>query len=254
MLPMIAIPTTAGTGSETQSYALISDAQTHVKMACGDKRAACQIAILDPKLTLTQPRRVTALTGIDAITHAVESYVSTARNPLSSCFAREAWRQLEANFMRVLEAPHDLDARAGMQIGASLAGLAIEHSMLGAAHALANPLTATYGIVHGQAVSLMLPHVVRYNGAEYRPLYEELLAATHRLNGAPSMKDGPEGLAAYLTHLAHSAELSTRLSQLGVEEHRLEELSRAAAKQWTAAFNPRTVGQAELLELYRAAF
>lgn len=254
MLPMIAIPTTAGTGSETQSFALISDAQTHVKMACGDKQAACRVAILDPKLTLTQPRRITALTGIDAIAHAVESYVTKTRNPMSLCFAREAWRQLEANFVRVLDQPDDLAARAGMQIGASLAGLAIEHSMLGAAHALANPLTAAYGVVHGQAVSLMLPHVVRYNGEEYPQLYEELLSATQGVNGSPAVAAGSAGLADYLTRLAQAAELPTRLSDLGVEQPRLAELSNEAAKQWTASFNPRQVGADELLELYRAAF
>ena len=98
MLPMIAVPTTAGTGSEAQSFALISDAQTHVKMACGDKKAAFRIAILDPELTLTQPARVTALTGIDAIAHALETYVTQRRNPVSLSFSREAWRLLSAHF------------------------------------------------------------------------------------------------------------------------------------------------------------
>ena len=93
MLPMIAVPTTAGTGSETQSYALVADAETHVKMACGDKRAAFRAAILDPELTLTQPPRVTALTGIDAIAHAIESYVTKRRNSLSLLFSREAWQK-----------------------------------------------------------------------------------------------------------------------------------------------------------------
>ena len=94
MLPMIAIPTTTGTGSEMQSFALISDAETHVKMACGDKKASCRIAILDPKLTLTQPDSVTALTGIDAISHAVETWVTKKRNPISLLYSREAWKSV----------------------------------------------------------------------------------------------------------------------------------------------------------------
>jgi alcohol dehydrogenase len=253
LLPMIAVPTTAGTGSEVQSFALISDAQTHVKMACGDRRAACRIALLDPELTLTQPRNVTAHTGIDAIAHAIESYVTRNRTPISSCFAREAWRQLEAGFVRVLDNPLDLEARAGMQIGASLAGMAIEHSMLGAAHALANPLTATYGIIHGEAVALMLPHVVRFNGPQCRAWYEELLAATAGVNGAPSPATGAEGLADFLIELMRSADLPTRLSDAGVDESALDKLSADAARQWTAHFNPRSVSEAELLELYRAA-
>jgi alcohol dehydrogenase len=108
MIPMIAVPTTAGTGSETQSFALISDAKTHIKMACGDKKASFRVALLDPKLTVTQPRRVTALTGIDAIAHAIETYVTKARNPASLAFSREAWRLLGGNFARVLDAVRSL--------------------------------------------------------------------------------------------------------------------------------------------------
>ena len=94
MLPMIAVPTTAGTGSETQSFALISDAKTHAKMACGDKKASCRIAVLDPELTVSQPPRITALTGIDALSHALETFVTSRRNPVSLAFSREAWRLL----------------------------------------------------------------------------------------------------------------------------------------------------------------
>ncbi len=178
MLPMIAVPTTSGTGSEAQSFALISDAATHVKMACGDKKAACRIALLDPTLTVTQPPRVTALTGMDAIAHALETYVTKPRNAMSLLYSREAWRLLESNFARVLDDPLDLEARSGMQLGACLAGLAIEHSMLGATHALANPLTAEYGIVHGQAIGLLLPHVIRFNGQQCGNWYHELLEYT----------------------------------------------------------------------------
>src|ERR1044071_3876371 len=115
MLPMIAIPTTAGTGSEAQSYALISDAKTHVKMACGDPKAAFRVALLDPALTVSQPRSITATSGFDAIAHAVETYVTTKRNPISQLFSREAWRLLEPNYERVLNQPSDLEARGAMR-------------------------------------------------------------------------------------------------------------------------------------------
>src|SRR6516165_7044706 len=111
MLPSIGVPTTAGTGSEAQSFALIADEKTHLKMACGDRKAAFRVAILDPEVTITQPTRITAITGIDALAHAIESYVCTHRNPLSQAFAREAWRALEQNFDRVLRNPNDLEAR-----------------------------------------------------------------------------------------------------------------------------------------------
>ena len=180
MLPMIAVPTTAGTGSELQSFALISDADTHVKMACGDKKASCRIAILDPCLTLTQPEQVTALTAVDALSHAVETAVTTKRNSISLLFSRESFRLLAENFETVFQDPGNIDARAGMQLGAAYAGLAIENSMLGAAHALANPLTATYDIAHGQAVGLMLPHTVRFNGVEFDAEYEKLVVGLER--------------------------------------------------------------------------
>jgi alcohol dehydrogenase len=254
LLPMIAVPTTAGTGSEAQSFALISDAETHVKMACGDKRAACRIALLDPTLTVTQPPMVTALTGIDAIAHALETYVTTKRNFMSILFSREAWRQLERNFVKVLRDPADIEARGAMQLGAFLAGTAIENSMLGATHALANPLTAHYGIPHGQAIALMLPHVIRYNGAAHRDWYCELLAYVSGTNGAPKVSAGPEGLADFIAQMSAEAGLTDKLSSAGVEEAQLPQLADDAAKQWTGTFNPRKAGAAELLELYRAAY
>ena len=254
MLPMIAVPTTAGTGSEMQSFALISDAKTHVKMACGDKKASCRIAILDPNLTMTQPPLVTALTGIDAFSHAVETYVTTKRNKASLVFSRESFRELATNFRNVFADPGDLTARAGMQLGAAYAGLAIENSMLGASHALANPLTATYGIAHGQAVGLMLPHVVKFNGQQYDDWYVELLEAIVGVDSAPKPNSGAAGLADLLGELLTLAGLETNLAAIGVERDKLPELAAAASQQWTGNFNPRPVDTDSLLELYEQAF
>ncbi|REK12326.1 MAG: iron-containing alcohol dehydrogenase [Planctomycetota bacterium] len=252
MLPMIAVPTTAGTGSETQSFALISDAKTHVKMACGDPKASFRVAILDPVLTVSQPPSVTALTGIDAVAHALETYVTRVRNPVSLAFSREAWLLLSENFGRVLQSPDDLEARGAMQLGACFAGLAIENSMLGATHALANPLTARYGIVHGRAIGLMLPHVIRFNGAEFGHWYDDLLEGTGGSNGVAS--GGFEALADFVAALARNAGLPERLSDCGVERAKLSEMAAEAAKQWTGTFNPRRVGEVELLLLYEAAY
>lgn len=254
MLPMIAVPTTAGTGSETQSFALISDAETHQKMACGDKKASFRAAILDPALTVTQPVRITALTGIDAIAHAVETYVTRRRNPVSIAFSREAWLLLEENFVRVLREPTNLTARGGMQLGACFAGLAIENSMLGATHSLANPLTAHYGVPHGQAIAIMLPHVIRYNGRECDQWYRELLETIWELNGAPPPERGAEGLAELIAELVSQAGLASRLQDCGVEQAQLGKLAAAAATEWTAGFNPRTVTEADLLGIYQAAY
>ncbi len=254
MLPMIAVPTTAGTGSEAQSFALISDAETHVKMACGDKKASFRVALLDPLLTVTQPAKITALTGIDAVAHALETYVTTRRNPASLAFSREAWRLLASNFALVLREPENIEARSGMQLGACFAGLAIENSMLGATHALANPLTASYGIVHGQAIGVMLPHVIRYNGAEFPQWYRELLEVTDGCDGAPPPDAGPEGLAEFITRLVSLAQLPTRLRECGVETEKMPHMAENAAKQWTGTFNPRPLSTEQFLGLYQQAF
>jgi alcohol dehydrogenase len=249
MLPMIAIPTTAGTGSETQSFALISDAKTHTKMACGDKKATCKLAILDPELTLTQPAQVTALTGIDALAHALETYVTTKRTEVSMDYSRRAWELLSINFIKVIDDPNDLEARSAMQLGACLAGLAIENSMLGAAHALANPLTAHFNIVHGQAVASMLPHVIRFNAQSMESQYCQLASATNAISG-----DDSEALATFISEITQHSGLATRLEPQGVNAGELPMLAADAAKQWTARFNPRTVEVEDLLTLYQQAF
>lgn len=252
MLPSIGIPTTAGTGSEAQSYALIADEQTHMKMACGDPKVAFRVAILDPVVTVSQPAKVTAITGIDALAHAVESLVCTRRTPLSQMFARQAWDLLEPNFEIVLREPKSLEARAAMQLGANLAGAAIENSMLGACHACANPLTAHYGITHGVAIGMLLPHVVRFNGAVVASLYGDLVHRAGLMNG--DSMTATEALARRITDLVKAAELPTQLSTAGVSQSILPLLAEEAAQQWTGLFNPRPVSETELLQLYEAAF
>ncbi len=252
MLPSIGVPTTAGTGSEAQSYALIADEQTHLKMACGDRKAAFRIAILDPEVTVSQPAKVTALTGIDALSHALEAYVTTRRSPVSQIFAREAWKLLEVNLEKVLTEPGDLEARGAMQVGAFLAGTAIENSMLGACHACANPLTAHYGITHGLAIGIMLPHVLRFNARSAAgDLYHELAEEVGLSNGKSGA--AAETLADRINDLMGLAELSTRLGACGVSKGILPLLAEEANQQWTARFNPRPVAEADLLALYQAA-
>ena len=243
MLPLIAIPTTAGTGSECQSFALIADETTHQKMACGDPKAAARIAILDPVLTLSQPRRVAACTGIDALSHALETVVTNRRNVISLAYSKQAFRLLWSSLPRVLQHPEVLEARAGMLLGAALAGLAIENSMLGAAHAAANPLSAHFNIVHGQAIGLMLPHVLRFNAQDP--------AAAHLYTSLDPA--GADHLAEKLEALLDVAKMPRSLAQCGVKRSSIPTLSREAAKQWTAAFNPRPAAAADFAKLFDAA-
>lgn len=251
MLPSIGVPTTAGTGSEAQSYALIADEKSHLKMACGDRKAAFATAILDPELTVTQPIKVTALTGIDALSHAVESYVTTKRSPVSQMFAREAWKLLEVNLEKVLHSPTDLEARGAMQMGAFLAGTAIENSMLGVCHACANPLTAHYGITHGLAIGILLPHVIRFNAQTVPELYCDLIEESGLQNG--HVEGVAETLVERIVSLMKLAHLPTTLGACGVSRGILPLLSEEASQQWTARFNPRPVTEREILSLYESA-
>lgn len=284
MLPLLAVPTTAGTGSECQSFALIADEETHQKMACGDPKAAPRVALLDPELTLSQPAQVTACTGIDALAHAVETAVTTRRTAYSLMHSLEAFRLVATHIRRVLADPSDLEARSAMLLGAALAGVAIESSMLGSAHSCANPLTARCNLVHGHAVGMMLPHVIRFNAAEpsaartyaelaarLEPASERSFAAPHpAFSGAPlsgraptrgeegepwmpETPDGAERLAQFIETVLFDAGVPTRLRAAGVREPHLDSLAAEAASQWTAQFNPRTPSVSDFEELYRAA-
>jgi alcohol dehydrogenase len=241
MLPLIAIPTTSGTGSECQSFALIADRETHAKMACGDKKAAAAVAILDPELTVTQPSRVTAVTGIDAIAHAIETAVCNKSNATSLAYSKLAFAMLREGFPQVLCDSENLEARARMQLGAAYAGTAIENSMLGIAHSCANPLTAHYGTIHGQAVGVMLPAVIRFNANDDKvaAIYRELC--------------GGDDLADWVIDQLALAGLATRLSDLGIKESMIDSMAAEAAEQWTAQFNPLSAGRGELVDLYRSA-
>jgi alcohol dehydrogenase len=224
MLPMIGVPTTSGTGSEAQSYAVISDAETKTKMACGDPKAAFAVVILDPDLTRSVPQNVRAASAFDAIAHTVETLVTTRRNALSLTFTREAWKRLTASYMKM-----DDRSLEDMQVGAYLAGLAIENSMLGAAHACANPLTRNYGIVHGVALAALLPHVVRWNACpEYHEFHPDL--------------------AGFLRDLANDTGMPSSLSELGVPKRDLPRLAQEASEQWTGRFNPRPINALEIYE------
>ena len=237
LLPSVGIPTTAGTGSEAQSYCVVSDADSHKKMACGDPKAAFQVALLDPELTLTLPGDVTAAAGYDAVSHAVESYVCTKANAVSRGFGREAFRVLDASLERVLAQPEDIEARGAMLLGAHLAGLSIENSMLGAAHACANPLTAWFGTTHGVAIGMLLHHVARWNSAQadYSTLY-------------------PSGLPERLKDLASAAGMPSKLELAGVSSGTLPMLADDAAEQWTGQFNPRKFDKRAALEIYQCAY
>lgn len=278
MLPSVGVPCTAGTGSEAQSFAVISREDDHRKMACGDPKARFAATLLDPELVRTAPPDVMAATGLDALSHALESFVCTAANPYSRMFASEGFARLLRGFDAVVEARSpgggnaasaSSRAAAGggpdgaaaaeadelwgeMLLGAHFAGAAIEASMLGAAHGLANPLTARYDVTHGVAVAVVLDHVVRFNGADDGAGYGGL--ARLAFGNGPGNGVASERLAELWAGLRDRVGVAARLRDLGVREADLDLLASQAAEQWTAQFNPRSAAASDMLALYRAAF
>jgi len=229
LLPMIAVPTVAGTGREAQGSAVITDPDTQSKMICGDPKMFFRTAILDPKLTLAQPIPATASSGYEAISQAVETLLSTRRTPISECFSREAWRLLNAGFERVLRAQQDLEARSAMLLGAHYAGLANEYAALGPAHACAQPLAENFKMSPGAAIALVLAPVLAW------------------------MDEGAD-LAPRLRVLADLAELPSCLRDASVPEQALPRLAEEAAAQWTGRFSSRHFDAEAALEIYRAAY
>lgn len=212
-------------------------------MACGAPSAAFRTVILDPELMLSKPRRTMAAAGIDAISHAIESHVSRKRTETSAALSAEAWSLLKANFEDCFDHSADqLICRGHMLAAAHLAGAAIEASMLGAGHASANPLTARFHAVHGVAVGLMLPHVIRFNAEAAGPHYREL------------EPEGAEALAARVESLRRTAGMPTTLRECNVPRASLPELAELATQEWTGGFNPRPVSAGDFLEMYEAAY
>lgn len=255
LLPLIAVPTTAGTGTEVQSFALIERDETHQKMACGGTpEVAPVIAILDPQLTTTQPTSVTGCTGLDALGHAIETAVTTERTQVSRQFSLDAFTRIHENLERVLARPDDIDARGEMLLGATLAGLAIENSMLGAAHSMANPLTARHSIAHGHAVAIALPWVIRHNSvdAEAADGYAALARAGGLCDERSTAQQASELLATRVEQLARVAGLELSTAALGVTEQDIDAMATEAVQQWTAQFNPVSVTKRDFAALFRS--
>ena len=233
MLPFIAIPTTAGTGSECQSYAVLSRDDSHEKMACGDPRALAKTVILDPDLTDSLPLSVARITALDALSHTLESAVCTKSTPESRKLSFEAFRTIEPVIEAVLKGEATTEQRGEMLMGAAIAGQAIEASMLGAVHASANPLTAHFDIVHGHAVLTMLPSIMRWNSEVVGDVYFRL----------------KEDLIDWVEGLRSLAELET----VSVPNDMVPQLAQEACQQWTGQFNPRPLSEADFMSVYREA-
>ncbi len=214
-LPFIAIPTTAGTGSETNFFSVISAAPGAPKLMLGHPSAAAALALLDPELSVGAPPHVTACAGFDALTHALEGLTNQHAQPYSTALALEALRSMASALEHAVEHGEDVQARGAMLVGAHLAGLAFGSAGLGIAHALGHPIGNHLHVAHGQTLAALLPAVVRYNAGAVGTRYGAALEALGFDASRVPERDA-EALATALDELARRVGLGARLSELGV--------------------------------------
>lgn len=244
-LPLVLVPTTAGTGSEATPIAIITTGAT-TKSGVVAPQLLPDIALLDATLTVGLPPSVTAATGVDAMVHAIEAYTSKIKkNPMSDLLAREALRMMAANIRTATHQGNNLNAREQMLFGAHLAGQAFTNAPVAAVHALAYPLGGHFGVPHGLSNSLVLPEVVRFNMPSAQHLYAEL---------APLISTEAK-LDIALSRLIDDLELPTTLREVGVSEGDLTMLaSDAMLQQRLLVNNPREVTEADALAIYQQVF
>ena len=255
-LPLILVPTTAGTGSEVTQISIITTGET-TKMGVVSPLLLPDLALLDAELTLGLPPAVTAATGIDAMVHAIEAYTSALKkNPLSDLLAREALRLLAANLDEVVHNGGNREARQAMLLGSCLAGQAFANAPVAAVHALAYPLGGHFHIPHGLSNALVLPHVLGFNGNAAAPLYAELapLVLGDQLRAGSVLQQTEQFIGA-LADFSLRSGLPTRLRDAGVPQDMLPTLARDAMQQQRLLVNnPREMTEAHALAIYQVAY
>ena len=246
--PFIAIPTTAGTGSEVTIAAVIRDEAQGLKLEFNSPYMMPDLSILDPELTVSLPPGLTAATGMDALTHAIESYISTGAQPLSDALAIGAIKLIAANLR------HGLEARGNMLLAADMAGIAFSNALLGIVHAMAHPCGGRFGVPHGIANSILLPYGMEYNQPACAAKLAEVAAALGvDTRGLDDDAAAAAGIAA-VRQLARDCGLPTRLSEVGVPHDGLAQLAEDSQGDAMMFTNPNFAGVEEVLALYEAAY
>ncbi len=258
---LIAIPTTAGTGSEVTLVAVIADTEAHAKLSYTSYRLVPHIAFLDPQLTASLPPKLTATTGMDALTHAIEAYTSIQKNPISDALAFQAIRLISDNLARSCAEPDNLDTRTNLALGSLLAGASFSNAMVGIVHAIGHSLGGLCHIPHGQAMMLLLPHCVHFNRSHryHEGLYGELLSAlrpeldTARLS--PQEKDALFETELFtINDFFHKEyDVPTRLSELRITKDQLPAVAKQARYDGAALYNKQEITEEVALEILEAA-
>jgi alcohol dehydrogenase len=248
-LPVVAVNTTAGSGAEMSRFAVITDPERRLKMIIADSHLTPRAAVNDPETTLSLPPALTAASGLDALTHAVEAYVSTAASPFTDLCALEAVRLVYHNLERAYRQGGELEAREAVMYGSVLAAFAFNSASVGAAHALAHPLGAVYDLPHGVCNGILLPLVTERNLPAAMDRYEEI----GRVMGLGRGPLAARSVVRALHELGQRVGLPSGLAKLGVQRERLPEMAARAAQDMCLATNPVAFSQDELVELYSRA-
>jgi alcohol dehydrogenase class IV len=256
LVPMVAIPTTAGTGSEVTAWAVIRDEVAHLKLSFSSVFLAPELAILDPEMTLTLPPQLTAATGMDALTHAIESFVGSNSNPICDSLALQAIDMISNNLRAATYSGDDLDARGQMLVASCIAGIAFSSGggSLGIVHALAHSVGGMFEVHHGTANSILLPHGMRFNSVAVPNRFSRIARAMGVNSGGRAEEDViADGIFA-VQSLADDCGVPTRLRDVGVPEDALPQIAEAALGDAAIFTNPRTATIEEIIEIARAAW
>ncbi|WP_086981176.1 L-threonine dehydrogenase [Vibrio aphrogenes] len=252
-MPLVAINTTAGTASEMTRFCIITDEVTHIKMAIVDKNTTPIMSVNDPKLMLAMPASLTAATGMDALTHAVEAYVSTAATPVTDAVAIKAMEMIQSNLREVVANGENLEARENMAYAQFMAGMAFNNASLGYVHAMAHQLGGFYDLPHGVCNAVLLPHVQRYN-AQVCP---ERLRDVAKALGADvenmTAEQGAEAAIELIQQLSKDVNIPSGLRELGAKEEDLATLATNALKDACGFTNPKQGTHEEIVEIFTQA-
>lgn len=252
--PLICVPTTAGSSADVSQFAIISDTTRKVKIAIVSKTMVPDAALIDPALTVTMDRELSVNTGVDALTHAIEAYVSNAHGPTTDLLALEGVRRIAANLPRVMRDLSDMEARAGMMLGSMYAGMAFSNAILGAVHAMAHSLGGLMDLPHGQCNAILLDHVVEYNFSAEPDRYTDIgLAMGARVDPAATEAERKQAVLATLRAFKATVGATASLGELGVSEKDLDSLVDFALSDPCMLTNPRTPTAEELRAVYRNA-
>lgn len=254
LCPMIAINTTAGTASEITRFCIITDTSRHVKMAIVDWRVTPQIAINDPKLMVGMPPSLTAATGMDALTHAIEAYVSTDANPLTDAAAQMAITMITQYLPKAVANGTYMKARDKMAYGQYLAGITFNNASLGYVHAMAHQLGGFYNLPHGVCNAILLPHVEEFNLIGNANRFRDIAKAMgENIDGLSTMEAARKAIAA-IRQLSSQVGIPQNLRSLGVKEEDFEIMAENAMKDVCQVTNPRKATKEQIVEIFRAAF